>query len=107
METNTFSEFIRHQYLWRDLGARPQVEWIVDDKEKIMVDFIGKVENIDSDFRMISDMLQLHSHMPGKHNRSSIKEWNAYLRDENDFEHLHKIYEKDFEILGYNPNIRS
>jgi len=106
METNTFSEFIRHQHLKRSLGTRPQVEWILDDSGKIMVDFIGKIENIDSDFRIISDMFQLDSHMLEVHNKSSSKEWKEYLNDENDFEHLYKIYEKDFEILGYNPNLR-
>ena len=104
LETNNFSEFIRHGKLNLALGSRPQNKWIMDENKNIIVDFIGKIESIDEDFKIISEKLQMDLSELGMHNRSSNKRWDTYLRDEKDYEYLYKIYKKDFEILGYDPD---
>lgn len=106
LQTRSFSEFIRHEDLWRDHGARPQGEWITDDEGRIIVDFIGKVETLEEDFATVAGKIGLPVPEVGVHNRSSSEGWSAYLSDERDYQYLYERYRKDFEVLGYDPDLR-
>ena len=41
-----------------------QLKWISDEKGKILVDFIGKFENLETDFNLICEKLNLTAKLP-------------------------------------------
>ena len=52
-----FSDFIKNYP--NQFELRPQTHWIYNNKGNIPLDFIGKFERLDEDFRFICDRLQL------------------------------------------------
>lgn len=51
----TFSDFVTlHMDQW---ALRPQIDWIVDKKGNVSIDFIGKFENLSKDFEVICEHL--------------------------------------------------
>ena len=106
LQASGFSEFIRLAHEMRGQGMQPQVDWLTDETGKIAVDFIGKTENLQSDFARVLERLGFESAEPSWQNRT-IKDkraWPSYFAGQEDFDFLSKVFEKDFEILGYDPN---
>ena len=65
-----------------------------------MVDFIGKVENIENDYFLIANKLGL-SLSALNHLNNSVND-NSYLNyynSEKDIEHVRNIYSLDFDLL--------
>jgi hypothetical protein len=105
LRTNSFSEFIRdNDLLERAAGMRPQATWLVDDKEGLIVDYVGKVENLKNDFNAIAKKLQLAPHPIGVHNRSRSRNREAYLNRHSDYEFLYHHFRRDFELFDYDPS---
>ena len=107
-QTTSFSEFIRSLYKANPAAMKRQIDWISDDKGKIIVDFVGKLENINEDFKVISDKIKIDSFQLVKKNVSGNNQkviHNLFLHEE-DYEFLNMIYRRDFEILGYDANLR-
>lgn len=40
--------------------VRPQLEYVVDDKRAILVDFVGRFETLEDDFRVVAERLGRH-----------------------------------------------
>jgi len=81
-----------------------QNKFIYDDNGKLMVDFVGKVENIENDFKTITNMigLNINNTLP-KYNITENK--TKYNKD--DFlttankQKIYELFKKDFEIFEY------
>lgn len=72
LNSRSFSEFIRnHKLLEQAPGFKPQAEWVLDGNGKMLVDFIGKVENIGDDFQDVAGKINCQIFKLGVHNRSS------------------------------------
>lgn len=84
----------------------PQCRSFVDENGAIIVDFIGKVEQIEEDFRHITNIIGLPETDLERKNRSHIHISQPPLLKESDYEYLYELYKKDFDILGYDPNLR-
>lgn len=105
LESRDFSEFIRHGKYLEDSGTKPQVDWVLDENGGMMMDFIGKTENLAADFGTIAARI-------GEDPRTELKRLNSSgkaggsrrprLREE-DFDFLAQLYRKDFEVFGYDP----
>ena len=82
----------------------PQYTWITDEKGNMLVDFLGKVENIEQDFNYISNKLGLDSNLEFC-NFSKNKRNSPYLYREVFDKETQKIvsdfYHKDIELFGY------
>ena len=53
----SFSDFlINHADQW---ALMPQTDWIIDNKGNVVVDFVGKFENLESDFKLICERLYI------------------------------------------------
>jgi len=82
-------------------GWRPQVDWLVDWKGEIMVDFIGRVETLTSDLKRLHDLYGIVTDPIPWLNKSTDKENTPTFTDRTrDLVHLY--YKRDFETLGYN-----
>ena len=106
-ESQGFSGFIRHELFRRSLGGRPQVEWTCDDDGRCIVDFLGRFEDLDAARRTISERTGINLEPFERHNASTERTLHAELfSGEADYDVLHKLHEKDFEMFGYDPSRR-
>ena len=100
LESDNFTEFIQKK------NIRPQSEWILDEDENIMVDFIGTVENINKDMTMVAEKIDVNLPPLEMYNQSGSESIDLSFMDENDYEYLYQEFKKDFEILNYDPDFR-
>lgn len=106
-ESQDFSAFIRHERFRNSLGGRPQVEWICDDDGRCIVDFVGRFEDLDAARRMISQRIGIILDPFERHNASTVQTRHAELfSGEADYDYLHDLHDRDFEMFGYDPSRR-
>jgi hypothetical protein len=85
-------------------GWDPQVEWLIDKEGSegtLMVDFIGRVESLDSDLARLHRIHQIAIKPVPWLNKSSgirqdVSQWTTRTRDL-----VRLFYKRDFEMLGY------
>lgn len=77
----------------------PQTDFICNKKGKILVDYVGKFENLEIDIKVLSERLNKEIILP--HLNKNIKEpfYNIYTNEMRD--RVRSFYPRDFEILGY------
>lgn len=106
VQTVSFSEFIRNKNFIQSMGGQPQVHWVLDDNGECIIDFIGKVENINDDFFSVTSRIGIKNEgldlMNASHRAKLQKD---YLYTEQDYEHLYNLYKDDFNMFGYDPNV--
>jgi hypothetical protein len=98
-ECDSFSSFLRHEDAMRDLGMQPQVRSLSDPRDgKIIVDAVGKFEDLESDFEKIRKEIglpeiSLHRVNVSKRRKVPVPEAElALLRDR---------YKDDMTEFGY------
>jgi len=77
----------------------PQFDWLTDDKGEIMVDFIGRFENLENDFQLICKRIDVKADLPFE-NKSEHKEYQYYYDDETK-EIVRRWFRKDIETFKY------
>ncbi len=81
----------------------PQVEWLMDEENKLAVDYIGRVETLESDLQNIERLYGIISQPIPWLNRSipqePAMEFTPRARDL-----VHLYYKRDFEMLDYDEN---
>ena len=106
-ESEGFSGFIRHEQFRKSLGGRPQAEWTCDDGGHCIVDFVGRFEDLDAARMTISNRIGVNLEPFERHNASTERTRRAdFFSGEADYDYLHKLHEKDFELFGYDPSLR-
>jgi hypothetical protein len=106
LETNSFSEFIRHPVLAWEPGMKPQAVWIIDPEGKVLVDFIGRVEAIEKDFAFVLDQVGLGSVPLQVCNKSQRKDRQPPEITDGDYAYLGRVFEHDFQVMNYDPALR-
>ena len=107
LQSNNFSEFIRNKHYIEAPGAEPQANWIKDENGEILIDFVGKVENIQKDFQEILCKIGINIENVEKKNTSKKKkQLNDYFSSEDDYRYLYELYKDDFETFGYDSDER-
>lgn len=92
----TFEEYIE----WRvhhDLHL--QKSFITDENGKVLVDFIGKMENIDSDFATVCQKLGIEMQLP-HHNKSKHDSYKKYYSDET-YQLVKDAFAEDIIMFDY------
>ena len=79
---------------------RPQYEFICDENGEIMVDFIGRVEDITSDFKKLCELLSVSGARLSKTNKSSHRAYQKYY-DTETRDIVAKYYARDIELFAY------
>lgn len=118
--SNEYGERIRNKYLAKYNGKfdkfcldffnnesninkvihfQPQTTFVCDD-DTVIVDYIGKLENMESDFKFVCskigyDYESLAIHRKGKH-----RHYTSYYTDETR-KIVEHIYQKDMDLFGY------
>lgn len=87
---------------WNDHNIRPQSEWIYDSNDHLLVDFVGRFENLEHDFRQICTHLNLPITPLEFHNRSMKRPVDyrvMYTKEHREL--VAEVYKRDIEFFGY------
>lgn len=81
----------------------PQHLWLYDDRQRCLVDWIGRVENFENDFIFLCDRLGIESRLL-KINASERPKHEHWTDDTlAAHEIIVNFYNKDYLLLGYDP----
>ena len=98
-----FGSFVRGwlngENIWTWVHFRPQHYYICDATGKIMVDFVGQVENMEADFAVVASRLGCPRKLE-KVNVGSRCHYSDYY-DEETREIVRRVYARDIELFGY------
>jgi hypothetical protein len=77
---------------------RPQFSFLCNEHYDVLVDFVGRYEQIDKDFEIIKSQLNLSGDLP----KSNISKASSETRlDVKVVDRIKELYSKDFELFGY------
>jgi hypothetical protein len=100
---NDFDMFVRHwvnrRNIWKWHHFRPQYHYVADRYGKVALDYIGRFENLDEDFRLVSRRIG-HDRNLATENRSSHDSYTRYYSDvtRKIVEH---VYARDIALFKY------
>jgi hypothetical protein len=94
-QTNVFGE------LW-PWAYKPQKEFLSNHKGKILVDFIGRYENLYDDFDGVCKKIKCENHLNSFYVNKSLREadYRQYYNDSS-IEMVSQIYKTDLEYFNY------
>lgn len=78
----------------------PQVDWLMDENDALKFDFIGRFENLESDFKILSGSLNIETQLIHKNKSGDPETYKGYY-DEELKEFVAHYYKKDIEAFGY------
>lgn len=110
LDSDSFSEFIRHPLLELDLAMQPQTRSLCDDNGDLLVDFVGTFEHLDADFRQVQERIGLAATPLARRNVSRRPESRSDPLSSDDRAYLVERFRSDFFRFGYplepEPQIR-
>ena len=103
LQCKNFSEFLRHPLIQGDApGALPMADSLCENG-KLLVDFVGKQENLDEDLLNIKDVIGIPPKPISKSKVSSkALDPNDYYRKQSDLDLVYDHYKVDFDLFHYN-----
>lgn len=103
-ETATFSEFLRHPLLRSAPAMQPQWESLCDETRTVLVDFVGRFENLSQDFEVIARKLGVPDRSLPWRNSSGSQDGSRQRTIPNeDRALLVERFRDDFSLFGYDP----
>lgn len=94
----TFKYFIKnHMNQWE---LKPQLYWLMDKHGNIPLEFIGKFENLENDFKIVADRLNLDCPKLPKLLISNVHNYTDYY-DNDMIDAIYKTYIDEIKIFEY------
>ncbi|MHB1582468.1 MAG: sulfotransferase family 2 domain-containing protein [Acidimicrobiales bacterium] len=98
--TSSFSEFIRHPAVDAAAGMQPQAKFVCDDDGRLIVDFVGRFEQLAADFGIVQDAIGVPRGPLPRRNSSAGRSGRAELSTE-DRAYLAERFADDFVRFEY------
>lgn len=98
-EAKTFDDFLSLSQWRAQRTTFNQADYISDPAGNLIVDFVGRFERVNSDFRVICDRLNIDVKLPHK-NRSTPTDYRMYYRD-GTRKAVAERFARDIEMFGY------
>jgi len=96
LKFQNFKEYLR----WRCTEeVRFQKDFLVDENGKVMVDFVGRFERLDSDFKEICSRIGIRTELP-RINVSNDAPYQSFY-DEESIELVAKTFKPDIDLFNY------
>lgn len=92
--------WLKVENIYSQIHFVPQFEFLINSNGILDVDFIGRFENLESDFETIKSMVKTGSELE-KHNHSKRGLNYTHYYDEETKEIVRKVYKKDIDLFGY------
>ena len=86
-------------YVDRAKSFMPQLEWLVDDAGKVIVDFIGKFENLQADFAKVCTAIGKTVSL-GHTNKTKHLHYSELYNEETK-QIIAQVFEQDIAYFGY------
>jgi hypothetical protein len=77
-----------------------QLDYISDDTGEILVDFIGRFENLKEDYEKVCEKIGVKLYLPHE-NKFSHKSYREYYKNEKDIEKVYFMYKRDIDFFCY------
>ena len=98
-----FEDFVlnglNEKIIWKITHLIPQHEFVCDKNGKIIVDHIGRFENLNKSIEKINDILKSDFKLE-HHNKTDKKDYKDIYTTKM-IEKVHQIYQKDIDIFEY------
>ena len=99
-----FEDFVlnglNEKIIWEIMHLIPQHEFVCDKNGKIIVDHIGRFENLNKSIEKINDILKSDFKLE-HHNKTDKKDYKDIYTTKM-IQKVHQIYQKDIDIFEYN-----
>lgn len=104
----SFSDYLKRVYIDRDplhfsefpQIFLPQFDWLSDNSDNLIVDFVGRFENVQEDFAKICERIGKPGITLPHQNAVRRADYRSYYQDK-DIEIIANWYKKDIEHFGY------
>ncbi len=93
----TFNQYIVYQAKRHDAH---QIHMLADKNGKILMDFIGRFENLQEDWNFICDEIGIENKQLSHRKKAGKVNYSNYYNDENK-KLVTKLWEKDIDAFGY------
>lgn len=94
----SLKEFINNHMDQNEL--KPQLQWIIDKNGKIPLDFIGRFENLENDFRYVADKLGFRDKTLPKLIVGDGQNYSSYY-DNDMINRIHEIYADEIDYFRF------
>jgi hypothetical protein len=99
-KADSFAEYLQ-AFQDRYMDSEPQIQWLSDTDGTLLVDFIGRYENLQTDFDRICERLGIRSRTLPHKLKSRRKHYTEYY-DRSAVEFVARMYQPDLDYFGYN-----
>ena len=93
-------QWLNRTNIWKWHHFRPQYHYVLDRRQKVSLDFVDLVENIDADFTYIAGRVGTAGVLPRTNASRHGSYVNYYTQETIDI--VTDVYREDIEIFGYN-----
>jgi hypothetical protein len=82
----------------------PQSNFVLGPNAEIMVDFLGRYENLETDMKVIANKVGIDSQIPtmNKSPHLNLSDWRKAYTKNKTIEIIKEIYKQDVTVFGYN-----
>lgn len=96
-ELGSFENYVRYQHEQR---APSQCSFVYDAAGTRLIDFVGRFETMNEDFRTICETIGLEAQLPMLNVSSRRRDWRSYYTDETRLL-VEDLFQDDLDAFGY------